>query len=435
MYGFEGMKFATVGQTVRTLVACRASGSFVERMKQQKGSTWHELMGNAVMSEHQLNFELNINMKIFDCIAGAGILEQFGFELPENVKIAVLMKQHFFKNKEAIQNMLDTYNNIVHKLTTAQMNFLRDHLRDVETEIQPGLFRIVWTSMGILEYSAFCLTKVRNLKSLFQQIEHVELDIIKKIVSLSKYNLFEFKIISEQPYRLPCKEFFVDMSDRRTEKIFQMVKIYESIGPILIKLESLVLHTNTGKASYMEQYYSHWENEIYSSLIKMALQNLENISEVFEKQQVLFQVDAILVVPELQLKPTPTDTINIIMKDIKNLLSRLKSFRRWMNKTCLLCEPQKVLDSDEYFNYSFYDDVLPIEKINTIITKIQEYVHQNLLKVHKHLQRWKRYRNLWTFDKPITCNKFLTKNHSLSKFDEKFAFYDKIIKVRSFSLL
>lgn len=265
-----------------------------------------------------------------------------------------------------------------------------------------------------------------------QQIEHVELDIVNKIKALSQNNLFEYKKIkSDEDERLPCKEFFTEIENVRTEKVCQMVKAYETLGPMLLKLESLVTNSNTGKAPYMEFYYSHWEKKVYNALIKLVFTNLEDFNNLFVQKEKLFEVDCVLIMPEILLRPTPTDAYNIIMRDIKDFLARLKNFRRWMDRTCLLCPPQRILDSEEFFTYSFYDDVIQVSDIHDMITKIQETIHQNLLDVHKYIQRWKRYRNLWTFEKESTCERFIQNTSLLVKYDEKLSFYDGIIKEMS----
>lgn len=65
----------------------------------------------------------------------------------------------------------------------------------------------------------------------------------------------------------PCREYFSKLDLVRNEKVSKMKKLLESIGPILIKLESLILGTFTGESAKMKQYYVYWEKEIFSLLI------------------------------------------------------------------------------------------------------------------------------------------------------------------------
>lgn len=401
--------------------------NILQRLKMARSLTWQEIMGNGILAEQNLFFAMNLDEQIFETIAAADILEGMAFELPENIRYVALQKANLFSNIILLKKMLTECNSIVQQLSISQLNFLRDHIREVEINIQPGLSRIIWTSLGIPEYTVACRSKIQNLHSVYEQIKHVGRDIKRKIHTLQKYNLFTFTPITENVKPLPCKQFFNEVGTTRTELVCQMVRLYEMIGPILMKLESIVTQSSTGKAPYMELYYSYWEKKVFKALIRMVLNNLEKFGRYFTDSILLFEIDATLVLPELQMKPSATDTFNIILKDAKDFLSRLKSFKRWMNKTCILCQPQRNPDTEDYYIFSFYDDVIQVSAINEVIARIQTSVQANLLEVHKSLQKWKRFKNLWSFDKHLTCERFLAKNTQLDKIDDKFTFYDNII--------
>lgn len=400
----------------------------LQRLKMSKSLTWQEIMGNSILAEQGLHFALSFNINLFESIISAEILETMAFELPEDIRFAALQKGSIFNNIILINKMLVECNSIVQQLSSSQLNFLRDHIRQVELNIQPGISRITWTSLGIPEYTVACRSKIRNLQSLYEQIQHVGRDIQRKIHAMGKFNLFTFTPVRGEAKPLPCKQFFIEMETLRTELVCQQVKLYEMIGPILMKLESIVTQTSTGRAPYMQLYYSYWENKVFKALVRMVLNNLEKFCKCFSDKVLMFQIDATLVLPELQLRPSATDTFNIILKDTKDFLARLKSFRRWMNKTCILCEPQRNPETDEYHIFSFYDEVLQVGAINEIIARIQGCVQSNLLEVHKSLQKWKRYRNLWSFDKGLLSERFLARFSQLDKIDDKFTFYDNIIQ-------
>lgn len=423
-----GVKLGTVGHTMKWLVTTKPTTNFMERLNSQKSYTWHDLMGMHIMSEHSVHFAENFNMQTYDCIAGAELMEYLGFPLPEEVSLTAIQKDRLYDDMIAVQQMLRAYNEIIHTLTIPQLNFLRNHIREVEINIQPGLTRIIWGSLGIQEYAATCKLLIKNVSSLVAQLKHVEVDLNNRIQLLSNFNLFYFVPISEDSARLPCKEFFIDLYKSRTERVCQMVKLYETLSLILRKLESLILETNTGRSSFMSHYYAFWENKIYSSLIKMTINNMETFNDKMINKEMLFQVDAQLAIPDVVLSPTPTEQYNTLLRCIRDFLCRLKSFLRWMNGSCIPCPPQKMENSDEYYIFSFYDDVMQVADVNEIVGKLQDTAHRSVLQVHKYLQRWKRFRNLWNYDKSATCNRFVAKNSVLGKFDEKFMFYASIIE-------
>lgn len=65
-----------------------------------------------------------------------------------------------------------------------------------------------------------------------------------------------------------CIEYFKLVKRRRIEKTAHIQKLYDSIGPLLIKLESLVLATSTGLADKMKFYYKFWEKEALHAIVR-----------------------------------------------------------------------------------------------------------------------------------------------------------------------
>ena len=44
---------------------------------------------------------------------------------------------------------------------------------------------------------------------------------------------------------------------------------YHAIGPLLIKMEGLVVYSNTGKSPRLKHYYSYWERRVFDALVKV----------------------------------------------------------------------------------------------------------------------------------------------------------------------
>ncbi|KAI4469012.1 dynein heavy chain [Holotrichia oblita] len=423
----KGFRLSTVGNTLKWLVGSKPANTFMDKLKSKKSFTWHDIMGNNIMSELSIHFSLNFNTDIFHCIAGAELMENLGYDLPESMTNAAIQRFRLKADVEAVETMIERYNDIVQSLRPAQLTFLRDLIREIEIYIQPGLSRINWTSLGIKEYTLDCHKKIKVLWSLVRQIEHIEKDLHNRIEALINFNLFMYKTMEEEPIRLDCKQFFNEMYKYRTEKLCQMLKIYETLGPILMKLEQLALNTNSGKSIHMKLYYDYWEQRIYTAFIKMTLINLERFNDDFQSTRLLFQVDAIISSSEIFMRPTPQEVYNIAVRSIKDFLSKLKQFPRWMNETCIQCKPERIGTSENYFVHSFYDDVVQVPDIHEAINKLQKNCHKSIFEVNRYLQTWKKYKNIWFYDKERTCEEFVLKARSLDQYDEKFIHYLNII--------
>lgn len=65
---------------------------------------------------------------------------------------------------------------------------------------------------------------------------------------------------------LDAHEYFDIINRQRAAKVESLVLKYRSIGSLLIKTESLVANTNTGKSKELKEYYAHWERKVFMSL-------------------------------------------------------------------------------------------------------------------------------------------------------------------------
>lgn len=108
------------------------------------------------------------------------------------------------------------------------------------------------------------------------QIRNFAVEIRTSLMEVEKFCLFTLKFTNDvdRPTKanelivLPCKEFYRELDSVRTVKVSQMKKLFDSIGPTLIKLESIILNTFTGESNKMRQSYVFWEKEMYNSLVK-----------------------------------------------------------------------------------------------------------------------------------------------------------------------
>lgn len=120
----------------------------------------------------------------------------------------------------------------------------------------------------------------------------------------------------------PCLEYFLNLEFERNEKTNRLQKLYDSIGPTMIKLESLILGTFTGESEKMNFYYTYWEKEMFSALVRFTTKNLQDFSGKLMNDSVLFEVDAILAAPEITMKPSANEIYNIMVHSLKDFLER-----------------------------------------------------------------------------------------------------------------
>lgn len=99
-----------------------AGFNLMQRLKLSKSLTWQEIMGSGILAEQGLHFSINLDLQIFEFIAGAEILEYMSFELPENIRFAALQKSNLFHNIIVISKMLTECNDVIQQLSVSQVS-------------------------------------------------------------------------------------------------------------------------------------------------------------------------------------------------------------------------------------------------------------------------------------------------------------------------
>ncbi|KYN03638.1 Dynein heavy chain 10, axonemal, partial [Cyphomyrmex costatus] len=389
-----------------------------------------KFMSGAILIECQLRFQINFDWEVFEVIREAELMEQLGFELPATIRDVGIQKNRLRADIDVTTKMIDQYNNILDTLDRADIQLLKQILHDVEKNIQPGVTRFNWNSLSISDYAAACHRILKNLNSIVEQINQIKKELDNRIESeLQSYHLFSTKKeVAESEVLLSCKSYFMEIKNRRSELVSSMLKTYQSISPMLVKLESLVLGTSAGTSPAMQLLYEKYEKKIFSAFIICMVRNMEVLNKMLNNTKPIFQVDALLITSEVILRPSPNEIFNTICHDVRDLLERLKGFSRWMNGTCLQCKPQRREFSQDLVAFSFFEDVMSVRIVNELVKVIHDTAYRISAECWRYLYRWKKYSNLWSFDKKLACEKFVSTKPTLLQYDERFTFYEGILE-------
>lgn len=65
------------------------------------------------------------------------------------------------------------------------------------------------------------------------------------------------------------QEYLELQDDYRCGVVGSLVRKYHGIGPMLIKVEGLVVFTNTGRSQRVAKYYEYWEKKLFESFVKV----------------------------------------------------------------------------------------------------------------------------------------------------------------------
>ncbi|XP_007489994.2 dynein axonemal heavy chain 10 isoform X1 [Monodelphis domestica] len=370
-------------------------------------------------------FVINFSPALKETINETKYMEQLGFVVPELARNVALQEDKFLRYTEGIRLMLDHYYKLLGTLNEAEAQLLDDQALDLLRVFKAGYKRLNWNSLGIADYLFRCKEATGKFESLVHQVHKNSEDIQSRIGYIEAINLFKYpgpKSDSELP---GVKEFFEGIELKRARDLDHMVRKYLAIGPLLTKVEGLVIHTNTGRSSKLAPYYLYWENKIYEALTRLVLKNLQSFNALILGNVPLFQTETILSAPEIILHPTATEIDKLCVHCVRDCVEVTKHFIRWMHGSCIECPPQKG-EEEELVVISFYDDIFLNPHIMEQAIMIPQNVHRVLISLMKYLNKWKRYRPLWKLDKAIVMEKFAAKKPPCVAYDDKLQFYSKI---------
>ncbi|XP_073737373.1 dynein axonemal heavy chain 10 [Callorhinus ursinus] len=370
-------------------------------------------------------FAINFSPALKEIINETKYLEQLGFSVPELARNVALQEDKFLRYTEGIRHMLDHYHMLIGTLNEAESLLLDDHSQELIRVFRSGYKRLNWNSLGIADYITRCKQAIGKFESLVHQIHKNADDISNRLMLMESINLFKYPAPKSEEDLPGVKEFFEHIEQERAKDVDHMVRWYLAIGPLLTKVEGLVIHTNTGKAPKLASYYEYWEHKIYEVLTKLILKNLQSFNSLILGNVPLFQTDTILTAPEIILHPNANEIDKMCVHCVRNCVEITKHFVRWMNGSCIECPPQKG-EEEELVIISFYNDISLNPQIIEQAVMIPQNVHRILISLMKYLQKWKKYRPLWKLDKAIVMEKFAAKKPPCVAYDEKLQFYSKI---------
>ncbi|XP_048858906.1 dynein axonemal heavy chain 10 [Brienomyrus brachyistius] len=371
-------------------------------------------------------FLVNFPLELKEIISETKYMERLGFPVPDLARNVALQEERFLRSVDGLKNLVNRYQSLIDSLDDAEFLLLAEQIHELRRVMRAGHRQLNWNALGISEFISRGALAISKFESLVNQIKKNERDIEVKLQSIESANLFKFPT-PDRAQGLPgVKEFCELIEQERAKDVNHLSRKYSAIGPLLTKMESLIMQTNSGKAKRMAPYYGHWERKVCDALIKMLLRNFQGFNAALLGDVALFKIETILSAPEIVLHPKSSEVYKLLMQCVRDCVESTRRFVRWMHGTCIECPPQRVDGEDEPVVFSFYTDMCQHPEVNEQALAISQNAQRLLSTVGRYLGRWKRYRPLWKLDKAIVMEKFAAKKPTCVAYDEKLQFYARV---------
>ncbi|XP_075882096.1 dynein axonemal heavy chain 10-like isoform X2 [Nelusetta ayraudi] len=381
---------------------------------------------NTNSSKMDVRYAVNFAPEIKEIISETKCLEPLGYSVPQLAQNAALQEHKFIRYVDDLQKMINRFHSILDSLSETKAIMLAEHINTVRNEVNFGCKRLNWNSLGVCDFISRAIHTVSRFESIVIQIQKNEQDIESKLQSLVTANLLKFPV-SDKSTDLPgVKEFCENIELERSKTVNLLSRKYADIGPLITKIEHLILETSTGKAKCMTEYYIYWEHRVLDSLIKMVQRNIQSFNVMLMGHTALFQVDAILSSPKIVLQPHFSEIYWLVMQCVRDCVESTSQFVRWMRGTCIECAPQQIGSEKDLITFNFCSDVWHHPQINESAMAVSQNVQRLLHSADRYLCHWKRYRPLWEKCKNIVNERFAARNPTCVMYDEKLQFLSRI---------
>ncbi|XP_019718448.1 dynein heavy chain 10, axonemal-like [Hippocampus comes] len=378
-----------------------------------------------IKGQKDRRYRVNFPPEIMTIIAEVKNLVSMSFSMPEVARNVTLQESNFIRYNDDLRKLVNRYNSTVDSLSDSKITMLSQNIKRVETVLFPGCKRLNWNSLAIADFINNGNPELSKFETVVNQIQNNELDIESKLQSIMMADLLKCPAPDKMDILPSVREFFECIDRERIKTVNMLRSKYADIGPVISKVEHLIMETNTGKCASMSSYYAYWERKVHEALISMVQRNIKAFNVVLMGNIPLFRVDAILSPPKILLQPKTNEISRTLIQCIRECVDSTKEFVRWMNGTCIECPPQHV-DGDDFVTFNFFEDVCHLPQINESAFAVSQNIQQLMLSVDQYLTHWKQYQPLWEKDNATVCEKFADKNPSCAMYDQRLQFYAQI---------
>jgi dynein heavy chain len=372
-------------------------------------------------------FVVNFSPELSVIIRESCCMEKLGFHVPDLARNVALQEEKFLEYCSGLENSLSRYHSLLASLTEAETELLGDHIRTLQRALRAGFKRLNWNSLGIHDYIAKCEKSLTKFESLASQVQKNSGDIQERLNVIENVRLFKQPPAKPGADLVDAKDYYDFQEEHRRSVLCSLGRKYHAIGPLLIKVEGLVVQSNTGKCPRLARYYEHWEVKVFQSLVKMVLKNMQYYNALLLSGTPLFVVGVLLSPPDIALFPHCNELQGMMMHAVIDIVEGTKKFPRWMRGSCIEAPPQTVPGQDEPVRFTFFSDVSVHPEVSEMGLHVKDSIRCGLLQLAAHANSWKKFKLLWRMNRDVMLEKFAQRQPSCEVYDEKMHFYSQVV--------
>jgi len=386
------------------------------------------------------------SVNVLDIIAESRSLDAMGFAVPAAAVSLTLQSPQLRMHALDLDTCLNRLKATLASLSSVEEKLLASHIKQLLIVFQPGFTAYNWTSQRIPAFTAACNQAITTFEAALDAVHSHGTSMSGILEKISSTALFTVGDLEERTSNEPMglASFVSLIEEKKRVRLADLSRDYESMTPLLLKVEEEVAGTNSGASPPMASYYAYWEAKVFNAVVEMVIRSLATFHSMLRSPAVgkgLLGLTCTFTGRELTVTPSLKHVTNTLTGVAKGFSEAARAFPRWMHDheagcgTCIASPPVVVSDDDEAVVVSFYDEVIKSPVVLKLISNSIDYISGTKDKADLWLETWRAFdkeEGLWSSKRKTTFDRLRKNNPPLVYYDQMLSRYEAmVIDVRS----
>ena len=419
-----------------------------------------------------MTMKVNFHSKLVEIVRESKYLDRMGFEVNNSAMKVFLQENKFLNAKDQLQSMLDSYQNVLEELEYHERSAVRKCFKHLYQTIRPGFSHLNWNSLGIVSFINQSVKSIQDFKGVVARMKQSLLQIDKKIEILANTVLVDINAFKrlQQGKVMRIDDLGRKIEECRNNACQTMVSEYEAIIPLLGKIESVVVQSETRCNPVLNELYSYIEMKVFNALVNCIVKGMESLKQILTLEVPVSQTRTVTVKgdavdgsnansrmmklvrdysiaadprsligvsfrmnspPDIAISPRIPDIHKSFSTMLKSIISTALSFPRWEKHSCILCRPIEVDSDEESKLYTFYDDVKDDSRVKSGFHRVSQIIQMCFTQVQSLVNEWRKYDTqyeLWNHRSLSHIDRLKGSQKPVVYFDERLRPYHRLLQ-------
>ena len=274
---------------------------------------------------------------------------------------------------------------------------------------------VTWPSLCLANYIQELAESVERFEGMAHDVTIIS-DVLERRVSQILNHQLLPTTTQQQPSS--AEDFFQRLS-RSGDDFFEDVRrVVSELPDVLLQVESLVNHTQTGSAVELQNYYDHWRRRVYDTVLRSVQDRFGELSLLLERGPAQFTVrvslssDAVIVV-----EPDLESIERCVGQIVQHWIKKSSVVPNWRQGTCLAAE-----SNDDAVD-TFYDRFGKEPLLTKTVERDKKHCRHLVANLKEVIERWNEWAELWTTDKSQVCRELDASWPTVAQYDEQLWHY------------